>query len=352
MKKRSLAESSELLRIALPLMAKYTIPVTPANYAVWYEYVAGDNTPLKKHVDELIENKHVVNEKITSTLRKNFLDSDEVVEQAEKAQLAMLNISTNVNTKLIEACTEMNTYDDSLEQCQEKITSDIQGDQLAALISELSVSTNNMNRRNKQLLADLQEAQKETETLREELIKTKKEAKTDPLTTLANRAALLECIHEMDKSGDLEKGEHCMILADIDHFKLVNDTYGHIFGDKVLRAVAQIFKANTKGKDLAARFGGEEFIVVLPDTSLKGAQSLAEIIRKTLESARIKRSGSGVVIGKTTISMGVTRMVYGDSFETTVSHADQALYQAKDSGRNKVIVYTPEAFALPKTANQ
>jgi diguanylate cyclase len=124
-------------------------------------------------------------------------------------------------------------------------------------------------------------------------------------------------------------------MCDIDHFKKINDNYGHLFGDKVIRAVAQVLTDNVKGRDTAARYGGEEFIVLLPNTPLEGARALAEKIRSTIEGGRIKKGG-GEETAKVTISLGVSRYAPGESSASFIERADKALYVSKQSGRNQV----------------
>src|SRR5690606_13696336 len=114
-------------------------------------------------------------------------------------------------------------------------------------------------------------------------------------------------------------------------------TFGHLFGDKVIKAVAMVLKKNTKGKDLAARFGGEEFIVLLPDTGIEGARVVAENIRQTIESASIINPNNKQIVSKVTISIGMTELLDEDDFEAMVVRADKALYAAKDNGRNQVV---------------
>ncbi|MBI5108197.1 MAG: GGDEF domain-containing protein, partial [Rhodocyclales bacterium] len=128
------------------------------------------------------------------------------------------------------------------------------------------------------------------------------------------------------------------LMADIDHFKQVNDTYGHVFGDKVLRAVAQILQDNVKGKDTAARYGGEEFIVLLPDTPLEGARQLAERIRGIVERCRIKRSGDQGAVANIMVSLGAASLRGGERATDFIARADAALYTSKTSGRNRVTV--------------
>ncbi|MGE0373538.1 MAG: GGDEF domain-containing protein, partial [Gammaproteobacteria bacterium] len=139
--------------------------------------------------------------------------------------------------------------------------------------------------------------------------------------------------HVPDAHGNL-----CLLLADIDHFKNINDNYGHLLGDKVIRQVAQTMNATVKGSDTAARYGGEEFAILLPNTSLNNARKLAEQIRLKVERIRVRRADNGSTLGVVTISVGAACYRLGDSADSLIHRADMALYAAKNNGRNQVMI--------------
>jgi len=193
-----------------------------------------------------------------------------------------------------------------------------------------------MNEHNKELLKEIEGHQKESEKLKVEMESVKREARTDSLTSIANRKAFFDYINCMEESGKLAEGQHCIFLLDIDKFKEVNDTYGHIFGDQVIKSVAVVLSKNTKGKDFPARLGGDEFAVFLPDTSLEGAVAVAESIRSALSKAKIVKSKTNEVVKNIHISVGVANYIQGEEIESSLSRADELLYKAKQNGRNKV----------------
>ncbi|MBI1904279.1 MAG: diguanylate cyclase [Planctomycetia bacterium] len=159
-------------------------------------------------------------------------------------------------------------------------------------------------------------------------------ATRDPLTNVANRAEFNR-VHEMFVVAHLERRRPCsLILTDIDHFKQVNDTYGHPAGDEVLKAFARLLKGSCRSGDLVARYGGEEFVLLCADTPRQVAAVRAESIRRTLsQMAQGHLDGRAV-----TASFGVTEIQPGDTPSSMVARSDRALYQAKESGRNCVIV--------------
>ena len=334
----NLPESAELLRLVLPLMSRHKIPVTPTNYAVWYEYAAGTNERLNARLDAAMKlGVDNVTEDLTISLHREFIDINSEMHRLEKAQQLFATLHDNVSRTLEQAYGKTNEYGQTLSQYQTRLTSDLSTEQLSLLIVDLNSSTTHMAKNNRHLLRDLNDSRDEISSLKKQLHEMKKQVKTDGLTALANRKAFFEQVTEMEANGDFLHGKHCLLMLDIDHFKKVNDTFGHLFGDKVIKAVATVLKKNTKGKDIAARFGGEEFIVLLPNTGIEGARVVAENIRQTIEGASIINPNNKQIVSKVTISIGVTEMLQEDDFEQMIVRADKALYAAKENGRNQVM---------------
>jgi two-component system cell cycle response regulator len=162
-------------------------------------------------------------------------------------------------------------------------------------------------------------------------------AQTDPLTQLLNRRALAERI-----TGEMERAlrydsSMALLLIDLDHFKQVNDTYGHLVGDDVLRDVGQLLRETIRGCDIVARYGGEEFLVLLPETDDAGAESFAERIRLAVEEHLFAREARVEPL-RLTASVGVAVFPAAriESVDDLFARADAALYRAKAAGRNRV----------------
>ena len=126
-------------------------------------------------------------------------------------------------------------------------------------------------------------------------------------------------------------------MTDVDHFKHFNDSYGHLTGDQVLRLVAMSVKQNVKGQDIAARYGGEEFAVVLPNTVLRSAITVAEHIRRAVMTKELMKRSTGENLGRITVSIGVAALRPGETPQALIERADGCLYAAKRAGRNRVI---------------
>ena len=159
-------------------------------------------------------------------------------------------------------------------------------------------------------------------------------SRTDSLTGLLNRRGFLEA-----GDGALVRARRsgkpiCVVISDIDHFKVVNDAYGHAAGDAALKALATALRASVRAQDTVGRWGGEEFIFLLPDTGREGSLHLAEQIRHAIEALPIAHDGAPIHL---TLSLGVAEHVPGKNFEETIAVADAALYRAKEQGRNRVV---------------
>ena len=198
--------------------------------------------------------------------------------------------------------------------------------------------TRSMREKTSEFQQQLHGGAREVEALRAELKRLKGEALTDALSGIANRRGFDQAIADARSANNGALTGCSLIMLDIDHFKRCNDTYGHPFGDKVIRSIAQIVDKNVKGQDTAARIGGEEFAVLLPDTPLDGAGVLAERIRTMVAAGRIKGAKDGEPIGQITISLGVAQFTDGESVEALMARADKALYASKNGGRNRVTV--------------
>jgi len=161
-------------------------------------------------------------------------------------------------------------------------------------------------------------------------------ARTDPLTGVSNRRRFLEIFGVEFARAKRYGGELSCVMLDLDHFKDINDRYGHDVGDRVIVTAADAFRGILRTADVIARWGGEEFALLLPHTNLTGAQAVAERCRRALEEVTIVADGETIGV---TVSLGVASLP-GDGLDTPdalMRSADEALYEAKSCGRNRVV---------------
>jgi len=169
--------------------------------------------------------------------------------------------------------------------------------------------------------------------VRENLEEQRQKALIDPLTGLPNRAAWTERLEHEVEQWQRHGNSLLIAMLDLDHFKRINDNYGHLAGDRVLKLIASVLRKRVRGGDFIARFGGEEFVLLVPDTTLAAGAKLAEALRAAIEACPFHFKGEPVTV---TVSMGMTAFKPGEHSDLVLKRADQALYRAKSAGRNRV----------------
>jgi diguanylate cyclase len=201
------------------------------------------------------------------------------------------------------------------------------------IVDELLVETQQMCSASLAMARRMESNAQEVQTLTDRLEEVQAEARKDPLTGLLNRRGFESAVADLPAAALLSDAS--LLLVDVDHFKNTKDTHGHLLGDQVLRAVAQVLRARIKGADIAARVGGDEFAVLLPGTAMPGALTLAEQIRTTVPHGRLRRI-DGQDIENIPLSVGVAHGTSGDGLDDLIQRADAALYAAKRAGANRV----------------
>lgn len=332
-----LSQSAEYLRLVIPLLSKHKLAPNPLNYAVMYEYVSGANEKLKQEIDTFEEAGETISDSVSERLFFNYVSEfdDEKMTQVGAGIRRVLESLVQTTTN---AGNQAASFNQSLEKYGEQLKSGVASVSLEKIVRGLTSDTNTMQQSVSVLKEQLEESQDEVGNLRHELERVRTEAVTDPLTGLVNRNGLANAFESALKNATASSYNLCLLMIDIDHFKKLNDSYGHLLGDKVIKFIADLIKQRVKGKDTAARFGGEEFIVLLPDTPIDGAYTVAEDIRQSIEKSRIKRSSDSQPIGEVTVSIGVAQYYEGESIDEFTNRADSALYKSKNNGRNRVTI--------------
>jgi diguanylate cyclase len=329
--------AAEYLRMTVPLMSRHQVPATPQNYATWYKYVSGDHPELKREIDRLIGDGAPFNAAVNAQLYRQYV-ADQDIGTIERVRDGLSQMLTEVGSSLDHAGNDANAYSGTLDQIVEQADSEQGVEGIRGLLHTLIEETRAMQNTARSMQVNFESKTQEIEELQEELQRERKRAITDPLTGLYNRLALIDRLQAM--LGEFIDGGEApsLIMFDIDHFKKVNDTHGHLIGDRVIRFVAQALEKNIKGKDCAARFGGEEFTVLLPETPIQGARAVAENILKAISSAQLVRADNKQSLGQITVSAGVARFADGEEITDLIERADRALYRSKEDGRNRVTV--------------
>jgi len=338
----SVERSTEYLRQALPLMSRQASAMTPISYAVWYEYVSKRSPALRMDVDaHLAQHGQLDDSYTTEVFRKHVADMDP--QAAKQVVEGFTRILADMAESAAEAGDQTAKYGSSLARLNDMLQ--VPDAHLAArtpeAVAEILRGTREMGQAMADLQRNLESSQREINMLREEVLRARNESLIDSLTGLANRRAFDQHLSVCLASAQMGEASltPCLVTADIDHFKRINDTYGHSFGDQVLRAVAQVVKACTGQHHVAARTGGEEFAILMPSASVPDAATLAEKIRSAVSRSRIRRQGAEETLAKVTLSLGVTLYRAGEEMRDFLERADRALYTSKEQGRDRVTVF-------------
>lgn len=328
--------SAEILRLTLPLMAQHSAAYHPQTYTIWYEHTAGINPRLSNEIEQRLSKRESLTDDDVWRLHTNFViarDADALERMQQRLQALLQDTATAATSAGLEAT----QFNQTLQVHQSQLLQPMAVDLISSIVAELITDTERMRIATRELADQLERSAQEVHDLTEQLKQAEHQAKLDPLTGMLNRRGFEQRIRcFVDDAGSLGGG--VMLLADIDHFKVLNDSYGHLLGDKVLRAVAQVICGSIKGRDIAARIGGEEFAVFLPDTTIAGATTLAKQICAATASRSIRRNGLEQPVDRVTLSIGVAVGAPSDTLEALLHRADQAMYAGKRAGRNRVTV--------------
>ena len=335
--KQSSDHSAELLRQVLPRIARHGGLYYPVNYAVWYEYLTGGNLPLAEEINRRLENNNLLSQEDIEKLHDVYIAQHQAT-QVEKMEVGLGGLLGKLGELADKSGGEANEYTRTLKECEAALGSAGDKGNVSEVVATLLSSTSGMRDSAESLRQVLDVTRNEVQELRTELDSLQNEAMTDSLTGLKNRRGFNRAIDVMIATDPDALARCAVMIADIDHFKRVNDSYGHLFGDQVLRTAGNALKSVVKGRDIVARFGGEEFIILLPNTPKTGAYTLAEQLRNTFARGRIRRINSDEYIDSVTISIGVAMPTQGESIDQVIERADRALYRAKQEGRNCVRV--------------
>jgi len=333
---RPIEESYDYIRLALPLMSKYKIPATPQNYTIWYRYVSGKDLELAKTIDALIEKEGLFSYETNEALYKRFCsDTDE--SELRKIRDDLRNILLAILKEVTELTGQSEEYESFVTHSIDALSGDPSLEEIRAVISQIIEKTKTLGSFGKQVRSKLNETKEALQALRKDFERVKTEASVDFLTGLANRKAFNDALIEQMNEAVSQQKELTLLLVDIDNFKKFNDEHGHLIGDEVLKLVAKKIKEIVRGRDFLARFGGEEFAVILPQTPLEGAQVVAKSINRLFAQTVLKALHMSTTLGKVTVSVGVARYRPGELPDTLINRADRALYRAKQTGRNRVV---------------
>jgi diguanylate cyclase len=228
-------------------------------------------------------------------------------------------------------------YSNALVQADRSLPTQTAPEKVRAIVGLLIAANEKMQHETSDLSRNLERSRLQVAILRSNLTAAQQIGMSDALTSLGNRRAFDLNLGKEIAQALVDRAPMCLVMGDIDHFKKINDNFGHPFGDRVLKHFAELLLKNIPDSAVAARIGGEEFAIILPGMRLEEAMQLTETIRRQLEAQQWINAQNGQLFSNITGSFGIVRLGEKDNEETMLRRADTMLYEAKRSGRNRII---------------
>lgn len=322
----------------LALLERAEVPPVPPFYKLCYDYLAGVKTLDAIRAGALIEAPHESGQPAAEQLYEEFIAPYEHDDSINRVVGTMVE-RIGVLEKLVVQSQEATRH-----QAADLAgaTADLEGEDIdAALLGEwitrLKLTGSMLRKANAALTAELDQTLEVFTNAKDEMDALSRAVQVDSVTGIANRAGVDAALAEAVADVEARKGKLAIAVIDVDHFKKLNDTYGHPVGDEILRIVGRALLAATRDGDIIGRMGGDEFILVIRDEDLQGAKLIAERVRRSVVDCDLgKLLGKGIV-GSVTASIGVAQYLPGDALPAVYERADKCLFEAKRSGRNQVV---------------
>ena len=322
------------------LLAEGGIAPTPSNYEFLYRYVTGADPQLVAAFDAA-QAAGPIGDRTLGNIRRELYGTGRIgigrVLEDTEAQLARMNDYIERQ----DAGTR--DYQTRLGASRSDLDASATLERQRTMLAEMIEATNAMLATTEQLQTELAASSREIDILKTDLEIARVDARSDALTGLSNRKACCDYLDAQIERAETEQRPLSLIFLDIDHFKKFNDNYGHRIGDEVLRLVSASLESFFHGRGFVSRWGGEEFVIVMPMHEADEAAEFAERFRQHIGTRTVRTRQTGREIGRVTLSLGVSGLIAGDTAQHIIDRADAALYDAKADGRDRVVCWKAAA---------
>lgn len=331
-----LKRSFAMAELTLRHLRAIGVAATPRNFELLFTYVAGTNQALNRSIDTILRADGAITIDAIEAIFEEFLADSHRGQRIEEIGGKIDEEIVQAISLLAQSSESNRRFSATLDQTRHDLA-DPTAAGVSGIVERLSLATGEANALNHRLSEQLDEARRHIVELQQNLEAVRFDSLTDDLTTLSNRKHFDRTIGRLVRESESVGSGFALLMADIDHFKQFNDTYGHQTGDQVLRLVALSIKQTLSPTDVACRYGGEEFALLLPAASLQKAVEAAEAIRTAVMAKELVKRSTGENLGRITVSLGTAVWRAGDMPTDIVARADAALYAAKRKGRNRVV---------------
>lgn len=325
---------------AIELMREHEILPRYGNYAVFIEYINKSNIELVSEFNEfLLNHVRLTDEFCADLFEKHFnpAPSEKIINAGDDLAKEMSQIISDIS----DVGESTKVFNKKLTRAKTKLDKGNDIKEIKDVVDDLSEATEKMGNNSRDLEIKLTKTTKEIKILRQELEIAKNEAYKDALTGLSNRKAFNNFLEKQVEVANKDAMPLSIIISDIDNFKQINDTWGHLTGDQVITFVASVMQRETPKDAMVCRYGGEEFCMLLPNTKTDEAQELAEKIRANVQNKKLIKRNSGQDLGRVTVSLGVARYRSKETAANFIERCDKALYESKRNGRNMTTLAAP-----------
>ena len=328
-------QSAELLRLALAEMGRHDASYTPINFTVWYEHVAGINPRLSEAIvhQQRVEPRFG-NETVERLHREHIAEIDSA--KAERISDQFQRVMEGMAESAAHTGDTAGQFGAQLDALSGTLQAAGPGDS-APWLGEVRTGTATMKAAVAQLQDQVVRSQREIDALRADLERARIDATLCPLSRVLNRKGFDLRLAEMLATAPAASRAHCLAMFDIDHFKRVNDTHGHLMGDRVIQALGEVLRASVSLPGAcAARYGGEEFAILVPSTTAAESLQLAETLRTRVKAMKVRNRSTNEVLLTITVSGGIALARAGEDGASLIARADAALYRSKLAGRDRL----------------
>lgn len=330
-----ISQAIALLKQTLPEMQRRKIATTPENYAVWYEYTSGENQDLVNEINLHDANRTAFTSELHRDLYHRYVASE---REAAVNQLSD-SVKDVIHNFLIKSKNEeegLERYSSTLSQLSDDVQSLESISEVKLMVAQLIDHTQQRETAVNEMQRSLESMSSEMQRLRAEVSRLSGESTVDALTKVASRVSFDSDLETYAALSASEETPLPVIMLNVDNFSDFNTKFGTAIGDKVLKFIATLFKKNLKGNDLLARFSEDVFVILLPETDLDGALTVAENLRDRLAKQTLSDSAEKMQLGTITVSGGVTLYKKGESSEEFLERAKVALSRSKFEGKNRI----------------
>ena len=322
---------------ASELMRSYCRSASPRAYELWYVYVTGLKPQLNGAVKRVVAERQILSGDDVEAIYDAHLSNERLEAGTDKAGSGLLMEMEQVMGLIEAALGSTAQYGASLAALSGDLSGAVERNALRDIVEALIGATRDVATSNKALEHRLRESHSEIESLRNILDEVRLESLIDPLTGIANRKHFEATLTGAVATALREGSALTLTVIDIDEFKRFNDSYGHLTGDQVLRLVGAAMRENVEGISTLARFGGEEFAIILPRSEPSVARVCAEKIRRNVMGRELLKRSTGESLGRVTVSLGIAALRPDDTATSLLERADLCMYRAKRNGRNQIV---------------